>query len=136
MTVQKSTAIFRVQLRAQWRDFDALRHVNAATYMTYLEEGRDAWLNTLLGLTTGEHYVLAAISLEFQQPLTLDDRDITVEITPVSAGRKSVRLHERLVGAQGEILVEAQTVIVMWDPFGDPPSSRALTDVERALISS
>ena len=134
MSEPGSSPAFRLQLRARWRDFDALRHVNAATYMTYLEEGRDAWLKTLLGLPTGEHYVLAAISLEYLRSLTLDHRDITVEVTPVGVGRRSVRLHERLLDSRGEVLVEAKTVIVLWDPLADPPSSRVATEAERSLL--
>ena len=32
----------RVPIR--WRDLDGFNHVNNAVYLSYLEEGRDAWL--------------------------------------------------------------------------------------------
>ena len=44
----------RVQVR--WRDLDALGHVNHVVVLTYLEEGRDAWLEAR-GIRRDEYVV-------------------------------------------------------------------------------
>ena len=42
-------AVFEHSVDVRWRDVDALDHVNHAVFLTYLEEGRDAFYTQLLG---------------------------------------------------------------------------------------
>ena len=41
--------VFEHQVSLRWRDVDALGHVNHAVFLTYLEEGRDAFYAQALG---------------------------------------------------------------------------------------
>jgi acyl-CoA thioester hydrolase len=41
--------IFEHQVDVRWRDTDALGHVNHAVFLTYLEEGRDAFFVRTFG---------------------------------------------------------------------------------------
>ena len=42
-------AAFELPVKVRWRDVDALGHVNHAVFLTYLEEGRDAFFIQALG---------------------------------------------------------------------------------------
>jgi len=42
-------AAFEHPVDVRWRDVDALDHVNHAIFLTYLEEGRDAFFSAALG---------------------------------------------------------------------------------------
>ena len=42
-------AAFERAVDVRWRDVDALGHVNHAVFLTYLEEGRDAFYQPTLG---------------------------------------------------------------------------------------
>ena len=53
--------MFEPLVRVRWRDTDALGHVNHAVFLTYLEEGRDAFYVHALG--SDPHYVVARIEL-------------------------------------------------------------------------
>ena len=41
--------VFEHEVTVRWRDVDALGHVNHAVFLTYLEEGRDAFYTFALG---------------------------------------------------------------------------------------
>jgi len=52
------------QIEIRWRDVDAYLHVNNAVYATYLEEGRDEWLERTLGDSgSAWDYVLARVAI-------------------------------------------------------------------------
>jgi acyl-CoA thioester hydrolase len=60
-------------IEIRWSDVDAYLHVNNAVYATYLEEGRDAWLEAVLG-NSGDpwDFVLARVAIDFRRELRLD----------------------------------------------------------------
>ena len=53
--------VFEYQVSLRWRDVDALGHVSHAVFLTYLEEGRDAFYVQALG--RDPHYVVARATL-------------------------------------------------------------------------
>ncbi|MER5185405.1 acyl-CoA thioesterase [Streptomyces sp. NPDC002896] len=106
---------FRHRLWARWSDYDALGHVNASRYLTFLEEARDAWLGETLGLG-GADYVVASMQIDFRQPIPLQERDILVELRPLRAGRTSITIDEVVLGVDGTVMASAQATLVLWDP--------------------
>jgi len=67
------------QIEIRWRDVDAYLHVNNAVYATYLEEGRDEWLEDTLGdVGSPWDYVLARVAIEFRRELRLEDDAVLV----------------------------------------------------------
>ncbi|MEO8958770.1 MAG: acyl-CoA thioesterase [Rudaea sp.] len=42
-----SMHLINVSMTLRWRDLDAYNHVNTSTFLTYLEEARIAWLESL-----------------------------------------------------------------------------------------
>ena len=53
--------MFEHPVDVRWRDVDALGHVNHAVFLTYLEEGRDAFFTRALG---DPIYVVARLEID------------------------------------------------------------------------
>ncbi len=119
----------RVQLR--WRDLDGLGHVNHTVVLTYLEEGRDAFLAEH-GIRRDE-YVVGRCSVDFNGEIDPADEEVTVHCEISEVGRKSVTTSERIVDRAGEPVVEASFALVLWDPA--QRATRAITDAERASLA-
>ena len=83
----------RVQLR--WRDLDGLGHVNHNVVLTYLEEGRDAFLEER-GIGRVE-YVVGRCSIEFLAEIDPEQKWITAECAVSEIGRSSITTSERLL---------------------------------------
>jgi acyl-CoA thioester hydrolase len=120
---------FEREIEIRWRDVDALRHVNNAVYATYLEEGRDGLLRSVLGADAGWNYVLARVAIDFRRELRLDDERVVVSCRPARIGRSSITLREEIRTLGGETVAEAEAVIVVRDR--ESGRSRPLDDDER-----
>ena len=118
-----------VQMR--WRDLDGLGHVNHTVALTYLEEGRDAFL-AAHGIRRDE-YVVGRCSVQFKGEIDPAFNAVTVQCAVSDVGQKSVTTSERILDHTGEVVVEAEFGIVLWDPAAR--GSRAITDEERASLS-
>jgi acyl-CoA thioester hydrolase len=118
----------RVQMR--WRDLDGLGHVNHSVVLTYLEEGRDAFLKGH-GISRDE-YVVGRCSVSFQAEIDPGFETVTVQCAVREVGRSSVTTGERILDQAGEVVVDAEFGLVLWDP--DQRSSRPLTEAERASL--
>jgi acyl-CoA thioesterase FadM len=115
----------------RWRDLDGLGHVNHTVVLTYLEEGRDAFLKGC-GISRDE-YVVGRCAVEFKGEIDPAFEAVTVECAVSELGNKSVTTSERIVDNAGEAVVEARFGLVLWDP--DRRVSRAITDEERAALA-
>jgi len=118
-----------VQMR--WRDLDGLGHVNHTVVLTYLEEGRDAFLKAC-GIRRDE-YVVGRCSVEFRGEIDPAFEAVTVQCAVRELGNKSLTTSERIVHDNGEALVEAEFALVLWDP--ERRTSRPITDEERASLA-
>lgn len=118
----------RVQVR--WRDLDGLGHVNHTVVLTYLEEGRDAWLEEH-GIRRDE-YVVGRCSVNFRREIDPAFKAVTVQCGVRELGRSSLTTSERIVDDSGQVVVEAEFGLVLWDP--EQRSSRPITDAERASL--
>jgi acyl-CoA thioester hydrolase len=119
----------RVQMR--WRDLDALGHVNHPVVLTYLEEGRDAFLRAH-GIGR-EEYVVGRCSVSFDGELDLSLESVTVECAVRELGRTSIKTAERIVDDAGDVKVEGEFGLVLWDPATRAP--RPITETERASLT-
>jgi acyl-CoA thioester hydrolase len=118
----------RVQMR--WRDLDALGHVNHPVVLTYLEEGRDAFLKDH-GIGR-EEYVVGRCSVSFEGELDLSLESVTVECAVRRLGRTSLTTAERILDDEGRVKVEGEFGLVLWDPEKRAP--RPITDTERESL--
>lgn len=121
------------RIRIRWRDMDAYGHVNNAVFLTYLEECRDAWLQSLLGSADAAwDFVLAHVGIDYRRQLTQDDGEILVRCRPSSIGASSLRTREEILLLDGTLVAEASSVVVPCDPSSG--RSRRLSDDERARL--
>jgi acyl-CoA thioester hydrolase len=118
----------RVQTR--WGDLDALGHVGHTAVFLYLEAGRDAFLKGH-GIDRDE-YVVGRCSVTFQREIKPTVDAVTVECETRELGSSSVTTSERILDEAGDVLVEAEFGIVLWDPAAR--ESRPITDEERTSL--
>src|SRR6202034_2110652 len=88
-------AIFEHPVDVRWRDVDALGHVNHAVFLTYLEEGRDAFYTTILG--SDPLYVVARIEIDLRAEVRYSDRQVTVRIEVERLGTTSLTTRETIL---------------------------------------
>ena len=119
----------RVQMR--WRDLDGLGHVNHTVVLTYLEEGRDAFL--LRHGIRRDEYVVGTCSVRFRDEIDPSMEAVTVECAVRELGRSSIATAERVLAEGGDVLADAEFDLVLWDP--ERRASRPITDDERASLS-
>jgi acyl-CoA thioester hydrolase len=119
------------QVQMRWRDLDGLGHVNHTVVLTYLEEGRDAFLKRH-GIRRDE-YVVGSCSVRFRDEIDPAFESVTVQCAVRELGRSSVTTNERILDHTGQVLVEAEFGLVLWDPA--ERGSRPITDTERASLA-
>ena len=115
----------------RWRDGDALGHVNHAVFLTYLEEGRDAFFIGILG--SEPSYVVARIEVDFRAEIRLTDKRVTVWLEVESVGTTSLTTRETIILPSGQKAAEARVVVVRWDTGLQQPT--AFTDAERQRLA-
>ncbi len=112
-------AMFEHPVQVRWRDTDALGHVNHAVFLTYLEEGRDAFYTQALG--SDPHYVVVRLEVDLRAEVRHPDQRVTVGIQAERLGSTSLTTREVILTASGEVAAEARVVTVRWDPIRGKP---------------
>jgi acyl-CoA thioester hydrolase len=81
----------KIKINVRFSDLDALRHVNNAAYLSYLEEARLAYFTDVLGLPKNSlnlGAIIARIEIDYLQPIVLgDELDILTRVSKI--GNKS-----------------------------------------------
>jgi acyl-CoA thioester hydrolase len=122
-------AVFEHPVTVRWRDMDALDHVNHAVFLTYLEEGRDAFYTATVG--RDPLYVVVRIEIDLRAEIGRGQREVTVRIEVERLGTTSLTTRETILTASGEVAAQARVVTVRWDaeehkpvPFTEPERAR------------
>jgi acyl-CoA thioester hydrolase len=122
-------AMFEHQVDVRWRDVDALGHVNHAVFLTYLEEGRDAFFAQTLA--SDPIYVVVRLEVDLRAEVRYPDRRVTVRIEVERLGTTSLTTRETIITPANEVVAEARVVTVRWDsgqrkpvPFGEAERTR------------
>ncbi len=115
--------VFEHQVSLRWRDVDALGHVNHAVFLTYLEEGRDAFYIQVLG--RDPHYVVARAEIDWRAEVRYDDRQLRVRIAVERVGTTSLTTRETVLTPAGVTAAEAKVVTVLWDADARKPMAFA-----------
>ncbi|KLJ01441.1 thioesterase family protein [Luteimonas sp. FCS-9] len=107
--------LIRVPIELRWRDLDAFDHVNNATFMTYLEEARIRWFDSVgePWVTDATAPLLAAVQMNYRLPIPYPSR-IVVELSAQRVGTTSVTVGHRIVSEDGETLHADGHVVVVW----------------------
>ncbi len=121
----------------RWRDTDALGHVNHAVFLSYLEEGRDAFY--LQVLASEPSYVVVRLEVDFRAEVRYEDRQVLVRVEVERVGRTSLTTRETVLNSAGEVAASARVVSVLWDgerrkaiPFGEEARAKLVPDVGAA----
>jgi acyl-CoA thioester hydrolase len=124
-------AVFEHPVVVRWRDVDALDHVNHAVFLTYLEEGRDAFYTAALGSDT--LYVVVRIEIDLRAEIGRDQRQVMVRIEVERLGTTSLTTRETILTAAGEVAARARVVTVRWDGGRHKPVP--FTEAERGRLT-
>jgi len=125
-------AIFEHPVDVRWRDTDALGHVNHAVFLTYLEEGRDAFFVQTFG---GEpDYVVARIEIDLRAEVRHPQRRVTVRLAVEHLGTTSLTTRETILTPAQEIAAQARVVTVRWDRRARKPMP--FSETERAQLTA
>lgn len=106
----------RVPITVRWRDLDAFNHVNNANYLTYLEEARLQWLQSLDGPWVSEDVapVLAAVQANYRRPIEWP-ATLIVELYCERLGSTSLTLGHRIVAADDAAIVYCDgNAVLVW----------------------
>ena len=122
---------FEHPVTVRWRDVDALGHVNHAVFVTYLEEGRDAFYTRVIGEPV---YVVARLEIDLRAEVRYPDRQVTVRVEPEHLGTTSLTTRETVVTPSGEVAADARVVTVRWDAAARRPVP--FTAAERAAVEA
>lgn len=125
-------AVFEHPVEVRWRDTDALGHVNHAVFLTYLEEGRDAFYTQTLG--SDPIYVVVRLEVDLRAEVRHPDRRVTVRIAVERLGMTSLTTRETIVTSSDEVAAEARVVTVRWD--ADHHKPMPFTQAERSRLKA
>ncbi|UEX77149.1 acyl-CoA thioesterase [Spiribacter halobius] len=118
-TAEGAEPVHQLTLQVRWGDMDALGHVNNATYFTYFEQARVAWLERLAGSgghlspDAGSGPVVVTASCEFRLPITYP-ATLTVAVLAAPPGRSSIDTCYRLVDAGDQRLYALGAARMVW----------------------
>lgn len=126
------SAVFEHPVDVRWRDTDALGHVNHAVFLTYLEEGRDAFYAQALG--SEPIYVVVRLEVDLRAEVRHLDRRVSVRVEVERLGTTSLTTRETILSASGEVAAQARVVTVRWDTGRHKPIP--FTEAERARLEA
>lgn len=126
--------VYETRVATRWTDFDALGHLTHSVVFAYLDEARDAVLTPLVGDFDAWPSVVARVAADFRREVPRGPRELVVRTRIVSVGRSSVRFAQELLGADGEVAVEAEALVVAFDP--EARKAREIGADERARLEA
>jgi acyl-CoA thioester hydrolase len=123
-------AVYERSVDVRWRDTDALGHVNHVVFLTYLEEGRDAFYSQIIG---GDPiYVVVRLEIDLRAEVRHQDRRVRVRIEAERVGTTSLVTRETILSASNEVIAEARVITLRWDASKRKPM--AFSADERARL--
>ena len=122
MSNAETGTLFRIPIALRWSDLDALNHVNNARYLTFLEQARIEWFDTVdePWMTDEMGPVVATATLNFRRPIEYP-ASIAVELFTERLGNTSVTIGHRIVAADGTVHCDGHVVAVWIDRRSGKP---------------
>nr|WP_290670251.1 thioesterase family protein [Ardenticatena sp.] len=107
---------FTVTIEVQFRDTDAMGHVNNAVYFTYMETARSKYVMRLMNRQGLEalQMILARACCSFRSPAFFGET-LTVGVGISRIGNKSFDMVYRIEGPDGRLVAEGESTQVMYD---------------------
>ena len=101
----------KIKIKVRFSDLDAMRHVNNAAYLTYLEEARIDYFNELFNRKKESldfDAVVGRIEINYLYPIVLGD-DVEVFTRVSKLGTKSVDVEHIIAVKKGNELIKSAT---------------------------
>jgi acyl-CoA thioester hydrolase len=99
----------------EFRDLDALGHVNNAVYLSYVESARLGYFQEVLGpLELEDLGIVAEARIAFRASAFLGET-LAVGIRAAGIGGKSIRFEFEIHGEDGRLVADGSTVHVTFD---------------------
>jgi acyl-CoA thioester hydrolase len=124
--------MFERVVDVRWRDVDALRHVNHAVFLTYLEEARDAFYEHVAGCDPV--YVVVRLEVDLRAEVCHADRQVRVCVAVERLGATSLTTRETVLTPSGQVAADARVVTVRWD--ADQRKPVPFSEAERARLTA
>lgn len=118
------------RLAVRWSDTDRLGHVNAARYLTFVEDMCAEWFFSVFG----DNFVVARMELDFLREVPHGTRSVDAVGWVEKLGTSSFTFATEIRREDGEPAARIRSVAVVWD--ADARRSRPLTAGERAFLQS
>ena len=122
MSQPAAGGLFRIPIALRWSDLDAFNHVNNARYLTFLEQARIEWFDTVDEPWMTDEFgpVVATATLNFRRPIEYP-ASIAVELFTERLGNTSVTIGHRIVAADGTVHCDGHVVAVWIDRRSGKP---------------
>jgi acyl-CoA thioester hydrolase len=116
--------LHRTRIDVRWRDLDAFEHVNNSVYLTYIEEARIRWMQTLGDAWNDASAapVVANTNVNYRRQLDWPaSLDVSLHVARV--GNSSLTLAHRIAAAEypDVLYSDGETVMVWIDPASGRP---------------
>ena len=123
MNARSESHVFRIPIALRWSDLDAFNHVNNARYLTFLEQARIEWFESIgePWVTDDAAPVVASATLNFKRPIEYP-ADVAVELFTEKLGNSSVVIGHRIVDADGGLHCDGSVVAVWIDRHSGKPT--------------
>lgn len=107
--------LFRMPLQLRWSDLDAFNHVNNARYLTFLEEARIRWFDSIGEAWVTDEFapVVVSVQLNYRQPIPYP-ADVEIDLYVEKIGTSSTTIAHRIVSADGKTLYNDGNVVAVW----------------------
>src|SRR3546814_14444641 len=94
---------------------DAFNHVNNSTFMTYLEEARTRWFESLdeAWVTEQTAPLLAAVQMNYRVPIPYP-AEVIVELFAARVGNSRVTIGPTIASADGGTVSAVGPVVMVW----------------------
>lgn len=115
MSLDNRTSLFRMPIALRWRDLDAFNHVNNSNFMTYLEEARIRWFDSLgeAWVTEATAPLLAAVQMNYRVPIPYP-AEVIVELFADRVGNTSVTVGHTIASEDGATVYADGHVVMVW----------------------
>jgi acyl-CoA thioester hydrolase len=108
----------------RWRDLDAYNHVNNSLFLSFIEEARIQWFESLPEPWRSDacEPILAAATVNFRRPI-LYPESVRVRLTGERVGRSSLTVAHRMTSAGDDqiLYADGNTVLVWVSPVDGRP---------------
>ena len=135
MSLDNRTALFRLPLQLRWGDLDAFNHVNNSNFLTFLEEARIRWFDSIGEAWVTDEFapLLAAVQLNYRRPIPYPS-EVVVQLFVDRVGTSSVTIGHAIGSDDGTVLYCDGHVVAVWiDRASGRP--RPLPDSIRNAVS-